>query len=350
MSGSLVIPPLTLVNGALQVSPTQLDDMRRCFEYWGYKHVHRREPNTAAPERDCGKAGHAGLQAYGEARLAGATEADARAAMHDAVVAAFRSITVPDDEAWRTPVRYNEALVGYLDHYGQDPFEVLGVEVAFSVPLGEVQVPGDMGARIAGNEVDGFSVVQDVRTVPVVLRGIIDRVIRWDGIVRVGDYKFKSDWGDAAQAQYSRDPQFKLYAWALRELQASGTRPDLGAPSDVTGSVIDAIVLRKPLTGTRESKVPRTEYRRVHYPYTLAQLEESRQHALSWVRMALQQHSEGAFVQNESKCSFFFGKRCCPYLDICSVPVDQRQLVLSSDYYRDKVEYMAAKEVDDAIE
>lgn len=337
MSGGL--PALTLVDGALQVSPTQLDDMRRCFTYWGYKHVHRREPNTPAPERDCGKAGHAGLQAYGEARLAGATEADARLAMTDAVTAAFRSITVPDDEAWRTPVRYNEALDGYLDHYGVEPFEVLGVEVAFSVPLGSVSTL----QPIANGGIEAVSL-------PVVLRGIIDRVVRWDNVVRVGDYKFKNDWGDAAQTQYSRDPQFKLYAWALRHVQQSGTRPELGQPSDVTGSVIDAIVLRKPLGEGRASKLPRTEYRRVHYPYTLQQLEESRQMALGWVRMALQQHAEGRFIQSEGNCSFFYGKRKCPFLDVCNVPEDQRALVLGSDYFRDKVEYMAAKEVDGETE
>lgn len=370
-SGKLVVPPLHLVNGALQVSPTQLDDIRRCFTYWSYKHVHRREPNQPAPERDCGKAGHAGLEALTKARLADATEADARQAMTNAVTTAFRTIQVPDDEAWRTPIRYNEALLGYCDHWqGDTSYEVVSCETPFTIKLGELEVPWETVleprfSELAAREALGTATAEEQAELekldtmrdqphylPIMLRGIIDRVLRRGNSTIIGDFKFKNDWSSAAQSQYQRDPQFKLYMLALHELQ--GGQRDLGDPGPVGGAVIDAIVLRAPLSRETARSKPRTEYQRVYFPYTYAQLEETRQHALGWVKMALRQHAEGNFVQNESRCSFFFGKRCCPFLDVCSVPVEQRAMVLDSDYFKDKVDYLPAlnveKEVADAIE
>lgn len=316
------MPPLRLVDGALLVSPTQLDDIRRCFQYWGYKHVWRREPNVPAAQRDCGKAGHAGLEALVKARLQGATEDDARNAMERALLTAFKGITVPEDEAWRTPIRYLEALHGYCDYWGEDSFKTLACEVPFAIRLGEVPYRGAM--------------------LLIILRGVIDRVLQFEhNVVAIGDYKFKKDWSSAAQTQYERDPQFKLYALALTELQRD--HPELGLPGAATAALIDVIVLRAPFTknygeAALAKMKPRTEYKRARYPYTPEQLEESRQQALGWVAMAVQQHEQGRFVQAESRCSFFFGNAVCPMLEVCKVPVEQRGMVLASDYFRNKVE------------
>lgn len=338
------LPPLNLVDGALLVSPTQLGQMRRCFQEWGFRNVHRREPNAPAANRDAGRAGHAGLETYVKARMRGLSEHDAIAAMELAVNEAFVGIQIPEQDAWRTPVRYIEALRGYLAHWGPEPFTTLACEVPFAIKLGDIEQPDfdALAENLQFGLIEGdLGYKQSVNHLPVILRGVIDRVVLWDNVVSITDYKFKDNWSDGTQVQYERDPQFKLYALALNELQAA--HPELGLPTATKGAMVDAIVLREPFkrnySAEAQAKMkPRTEYKRCRYFFTTAQLEETRRHALGWIKMALDQHAAGSFVQNEGSCAFHFGQRRCPFLEVCAVPQEQRAMVLASDYFRDKQE------------
>lgn len=299
-------PPLRLVDGALLVSPTQLHTMKTCMQMWSYRNVWRREANVVAMARDAGKALHSAL----EAGYKGADVEQQRAAL----AAGFAGLTLPDGE-YRTEARYAEVLEKYREQWvGKEPFSTRGVEVPFAVRLGEIPMAHGM--------------------VPVILNGIIDRVLDWSGITYIADTKTMNDWGDWKQLEWERAAQPRLYCWALGELQRD--HPELGLPGGIKGFMLDAVIIRKPTTSVRATK-PREEFKRITYPYTQAQLDEAAANALGWVQAAVDQHASGRFLQNEDVCAHHYGRRCS-YWDICSVPVEQRSMVLSSDLYRDKVD------------
>jgi hypothetical protein len=342
-------PPLKLVEGKLLVSVTQLRTMRRCFQHWAFENVHRRIPNKPAASRDCGKAGHSGLEALYKSRLAGSPSAEAD--MHAGLAAAWPTAPMHPDDEWRTLLRYQQALDGYVEHWRGEELQTLAVELAGEVELGEVSMP--IPENIEHNAWAGCGPGSEAtrpthHRIPVTLRFVLDRVVLWDNVVYVVDAKFKGRWDETSvQNEYKRDPQFKLYAWALGQLQA--TRPDLKLGTVAKGALLDAIIVREPLSEATAAKAakseayaaklrPRTEYRRLRFAYYDWELEESRQMTLGWVRLAVEQAAAGSFLQNESSCAYYFGRGACPFLEVCSVPVEQRAMVLASDYFMDKVE------------
>lgn len=318
------LPPLTLIEGnKLLVSPSQLSTMKTCPTMWLYKYLHRREGNHAAPARDAGKAFHSAIEAGFKVARTGADAATQLATARDELHRGFKGFTLPDGE-YRTEVRYAEVLEKYQEHWRHEQFETLGIEVPFAVELGQVSEPYNGGGE---------------RTLTVVLNGIIDRIISFDGITWVADSKTMNKWADWTQDEWARAAQPKLYAWALSQLQHQ--HPELGLPSGVKGFMLDAIIIRKPSESSRV-KLPREEFKRLRYAYTAEQLEETRQNALGWVEAIVGMTATGCFLQSEHACAYNFGRRCT-YWDVCTVPAEQRMLVLQSDLYRDKQDGMAAR-------
>jgi hypothetical protein len=316
------LPSLTLVDGSLRISPTQLHTMKTCMQMWAFKNVWRREANVTAPARDAGKALHAAL----EAGYKGQSVEQQR----EALAKGFRGLTLPDDE-YRTEARYAEVLGKYREEFaGKEGFTTLGVEVPFAVELGEVRVVRYERVQEGPSE-RSMAITQDV---PVILNGLIDRVLLWDNFTFIADTKTMNDWGDYKQLEWERAAQPKLYCWALSKLQAA--HPELGLPSAAKGFMLDAIIIRKPTTSSRTTR-PREEFKRIWYHYSPEQLEEAATNALGWVQAAVDQHAAGRFLMNEDVCAHHYGRKC-PYWDVCSVPLEQREMVLGSDYYKDKVE------------
>jgi hypothetical protein len=308
----MTTPTLQLVDGRLLVSPTQIETIKQCFTQWRWKYLHRRVANRPSPARDGGKAMHSGLELIFKGRLAGKDEQSvmeaARTALHDG----FKGIDLPEDE-YRTEARYQAVLEAYVAHWKNqgEEFETLAVERPFEVPLGQIAMAHGM--------------------VPVHLRGIIDRVVAWGNVAYVADTKTMNDWGSRKQDEWERAAAPKLYAYALNQLAS-----ELKLPGTVQGFMLDAIVIRKPTTNPR-AKLPREEFHRLRYPYTEAQLIETRDNALAWVQMAVDQAASGRFLMQEQSCANLWGRRC-DYWEVCSVPVEQRAMVLASDYFMDKVE------------
>lgn len=334
---TLTPPPLTLLGDALVVSPSQLEQMKRCPQHWAFLNVHKRQANVPNIAAAAGKALHAALEVgYKLADREPALEVQAR--QREALHAGFRDLVLPDYE-YRTEQRYTEVLDAYREHWQAEALETLGVELTFAVDLGSIAVP------------EAFWRSQNSSAQPrlrIILRGIIDRLLRQrDGtdVIFVGDSKTMKSWNDYGSGktdEWAVNPQPRLYAYALNELQKQ--EPRLGLAGGVKGFLLDAIVIREPFSERTQASAalkakarPRNEFHRHCYYYQPWELAEARDNALAWVAQVVQQHGTGTFLRNEHQCANWYGRRC-PYWDVCGVPADQRALVLGSDVFKDKTE------------
>lgn len=311
---SLQWPPLPLdASGALHVSVSQLDKFKTCPTFWGYQYLFRRERVAAPVPRAAGKALHAAL----EARYTGKDTTT----QEQALVSGFAGMDMSLDE-YRTPARFLDVLRGYNQTWQKEPFTVLGAELGLSVPLGTVTTVAGTGLR---------------RDWPIILDSVIDLLVRWEsGEVFVMDTKTMNRWGDMQLVQWENAGAPKGYAWAVQEARRLGLRDDL--PERVHGFCLNAVVIRPPLkrTSVAGDGLPRTEYHRHRCYYSQAHLEEWRANTLLWVETLLRYVAAGAFPMNERSCANHYGARC-PFLDVCSVPPEQRELVLATDLFQDYV-------------
>jgi len=303
-------PKLSLLGGdTLVISPSQLEEIKRCPRAWLYRYIFRRVKVGAHGAREGGKAFDAAMNMrytkLGSSPVLAGSELEH--AMKQAIDDGFAGLDLPLEE-YRTPVLYKSVLDAYNQQWGREAFEVVGVQVPLAVPLGVV----------AG--------------VQVVLQGIPDMLVRQpDGQVYVWDSKTMNDWSDRKLVEWENNSQTKSYAWGFQEL--ARLHPELGLPERIAGFMLNAIIIRKPSDSPRV-KLPRIEFRRPVFLYTQEQLEEWRTDALAWIGMALQWVANDHFPQNEKSCANHYGK-ACPYLGVCTFPKHQREMILGSDEYGD---------------
>jgi len=299
-------PPLLLDGNTLVLDSTALENFKLCPRKFFYEQMQRRIRAGAKPALDFGKALHAALEVrYKQLGNRAAIGTSVPAEMHTAIDAAYAGIETPLDE-WRTLARAHETVDLYNDAYAHEPFDVLGVEVPFAVPVGTV------GAY------------------RVVWTGRIDLLVGWDAQVLVMDTKTMSSWGSGKSGEYDNSAQFKGYAWAMQEMHRLHGEP---FPAQVHGFCLNAIVLRKPGV-TERTKLPRTEFHRTRCWYSQERLEEWRIDMLAWVATLLDYAQRGYMPMNTKHCASFYGGNC-PMLDVCTSPPAQRALVLASDLYTD---------------
>jgi hypothetical protein len=341
-------PPLQLRdNNTLVISPTQLATMKCCPRQWLYGYIHRRVRAGAFAARDGGKAFDAALNRRYREAGASAVTPEIAARMLDDIDAGFAGLDLPLDE-YRTAARYKEVVEAYNAHYGDESFDVLGVQVPFEVELGEVP------ARLPILEEDGSSFGYADRDVRVVLHGILDLLVRQreSGLVLIADTKTSAKWDTRSEAGYENDGQMKAYAWSIprvaAQARAAGKLTEQLAlfPERVHGCMINAVVIRAPYKSAAYAASakaqPRTEFTRRIFTYSEERLDEWRDDTLSQCEEALRWVASGHFRQNEKHCAHHYGGMC-PYRDVCTVPAEQREMVLASDLYQD---YKSAKELE----
>lgn len=343
-------PQLELRGGdTLLVSPSQLADLQLCPRRWHFKQMWRRVRAAAAPARDGGKAYDAAMNIRYTRMGAATPDAACQAAMEAAIHTAYQGIELPLDE-WRTPARYVDLVRAYNEHYGEEPWDVLGVQLPFEVHLGDLPAPPAFWIAYwqlkYGNDwstapdFDG----QAVPRIKVRLHGILDLLLRHrdTGLVLVCDTKTASQWGPGQQSSYDNHGQMLSYAWAVpemrRQLGDAVAPPWSTMPDAVHGCMVNACVLRKPYareqSAAKAAALPRTEFHRFVVTYSQERLQEWRTSALWWVEQALGCVARDEWPQNWGSCASIFG-RPCSYMDVCCAPKEQRAMILESDLYTD---------------
>lgn len=351
-------PQLELLSGdTLVVSPSQLELIKTCPAMWKWKHIHRRVRTGPSAARDGGKAfddamnvryRQAGAQAVGE---------PLQALMETSIDTGFAGLDLPLEE-YRSATRYKEVVRLYNEHYREELFDVLGVQVPFAVPLGVLAMPayfwrhyhkacphewlptdgrGADPCRLCGaRRVTDEHIYWPDAPVHVVLHGILDLMVQMRDTreVLISDTKTMNDWKPSKLVEWENASQPKAYAWGMQEL--ARRHPEVGLPTQVNGFLLNAVVIRPPYKSENRKPgakdLPRTEFHRHRFYFTQARLEEWRLDTLAWVEMALGWVARDHFPQNEKHCAMHYGKPC-GYLDVCSVPATQRELVLGSDMY-----------------
>jgi hypothetical protein len=251
----------------LVISPTQLDKVKTCLRLWKHNYIDLRVAAGAAPARDGGKSYDAAMNLRYTRMGSSAADDATEAAMIQASQDAFAGIDL-DLEEWRTPARYADAIRLYNQRYKDEPFEILGVQLPFEVVLGEVPVSREFyWAR---------GVELGAATVKVRLHGILDLLIRQNGLVLVADTKTKGKWGECEQVGYDNNAQMKAYCWAIPQMRAqlgdAAGPPWATLPDKVDGAMVNAVVLRKPYvregSASKANALPRTEFHRFVVTYS----------------------------------------------------------------------------------
>lgn len=307
-------PALNLLeDNTLVISPSQLDEIKRCPRAWLYRYIYRRVKVGAFGARDGGKAFDAAMNLrytkLGNQPVLPGSELEQE--MFTAIDSGFAGLDLPLEE-YRNAALYRQVLEGYNKQWQRESFNVLAVQLPFAVDLGFVE------------------------SVRVVLHGILDMLVEQDGRVFVFDTKTASSFNDQTMIQWENASQPKAYAYGLQELARK--HPELGFPEKVAGFWLNCVILRPPYKNESRKPtakdLPRIEFRRPIFLYTQEQLEEWRTDTLAWIGMALGWVANDHFPQNEKSCANHYGK-ACPYLGVCTFPAKQREMILASDEYRD---------------
>lgn len=332
-------PALELLDGTtLVISPTQLEEIKRCAQSWKNRYLYRRVANYDNAAATGGKAFDAAMNLR-YTRLGREPVTPVLQAEQDALIdAGFAGADLPLDE-YRTPSLYKQALAEYNQCWQREPWQVLGVQIPVAVELGYVQ------AKLPVIEPDGYSLGHAPKRIRVIMQGILDKLIRDnDGHVLVADTKTMKSYSDRTVTQWENASQPKAYAWMMQEL--ARLNPTAGLPECIHGFLLNAVVIRKPYVEGRaipKNAQARFEFHRPRFFYTPEMFAEWRQHTLDWIGMALQWVANDRFPMNEGSCANVYGKPC-PYLPVCQTTKDesstrstaeQREDVLGSDLFKD---------------
>lgn len=209
-------------------------------------------------------------------------------------------ILEPDD--FRTLDRAIDIVQKYNSYYRIEPFVVATkdgkpyVELSFAIPLGEV---------------DGIKIIWT---------GRIDLVIQDDKGFFVMDHKTTSMLGATYFQDFLISQQMIGYVFSARILT--------GLP--IQGVVINALVSRKPTkTGTA------VEFSREKIYFTEEHIEEWRTDVLHIAADFIRNVKRDYFPKHTKWCMGKYGK--CEFHEVCTLPPTQREILLTSDLYKDDV-------------
>lgn len=238
----------------------------------------------------------------------------------------------PDESEWRTPTLAVETMLAYAKHYhlAQDfvPHRrtdgSLAVEIPFSLPLGEFPINAHFPmprSFYTGENIPDEPPHPYVSTLQVYWTGKIDLIDNPIGDAFVVDHKTSSIGGSQFFSDFELSHQMIGYNWAARQLF-----PEL----NIRGTVINALIQRKPTrTGTAR------EFSRVTHFVSDWHVEEWKRDMGLLIRSFLTNLIQSYFPRNTSHCFGKYGR--CPYHDVCTLPPNQRSIMLSTSSYTDVV-------------
>lgn len=347
-----------LDHNTVVISPSGLEKLKTCARIWKHTYIDKRVaalPNAAAA---AGKAFDAALNLRYTTARNGAVDAALEERMLQAVDDAYAGLDLPLEEH-RTPARFKEVVQLYNRNYGREPFDVLAVQMPFTVELGVVEVGSKFwdayltGRANAGEVVSRWNLSKPPPPVRVLLHGILDLLVQDSatGQTLICDTKTSKDWGSMQQSGYENHAQLKAYCYAVPRIAPDAERMGLTAgltpeqlaqlarlPRIVHGAMPNIVVIRPPYkregSAEKSNAKPRTEFHRFVVYYSQERLEEWRTDALFSVEQALQWVARDHYPQNEKACANVYGKRC-PYIDCCTAPTHQRPMILGSDMFVD---------------
>jgi hypothetical protein len=243
----------------------------------------------------------------------------------DRCVKYLSDITFRDPEEWRTPAIAEDTLRKYAAKYGADemlkpilhngkPF----IEKPFSLVIGEMA----LGARMAYTYSQLTDVESDdtlfINKLTILWSGRIDIAATYgDDYVYVVDHKTSSIGGPQFFADFMLSQQMVGYNWALRQML-----PEY----HINGTVVNAIIQRKPTKTGRA-----LDFERQTYFHTQWHVDEWHTDINQHIEHFVYSLVTGKFPKSTKWCFGKFGK--CKYHDVCTLPPQQRHIMLASPEY-----------------
>lgn len=230
-----------------------------------------------------------------------------------------------DSAEWRTPMVLQDTLEKYVAKYSNNdackPIKVEGVpfiERPFSLVLGEIEL--DVMLPYTGDALcqNGNEALLHINKLTILWSGRIDIAAHYgDAHVYVVDHKTSSIGGPQFFADFMLSQQMVGYNWALRRMLPT---------HKILGTVVNAIIQRRPTKTGRA-----LEFERQVYFHTDWHVNEWEQDVMAQVATFVHSLTEGFFPKQTKQCFGKYGK--CPYHDVCSLPPNQRHLILDSADY-----------------
>ena len=241
----------------------------------------------------------------------------------------------PSENSWRNLDHAIESIRRYVSLREQmqkwNPIEYQGkkaVEICFSLPLFQWTNPDAHLPYPSSLIVDSCDEEEFTRChfINVNYTGKIDLAVECNsgGDPRnydIIDHKTTSIGGPTFWKQFYLSAQMRGYTWAATQLFDH-------APCH---TIIDCIVGRGP---SLKGKGVMHEIEQQSYTYSQDSINEWRDNVTDHIRVMLNRLSRGFFPEANTHCVNKFGM--CDYHDVCTQPMNSRQLILASGQYADR--------------
>lgn len=226
---------------------------------------------------------------------------------------------IPSLEDYRNYGTAVNLIKEYNSFYPSEPFKVLAldskplIEVPFACHLGTIEVNAELTVR----QPDGFISLRYIKDLPIMWQGRIDMIVEHEGRLYLVDHKTTSMMGPTYFREFELSSQFRGYTWAAQQL--------LGRP--IAGAIINALGIRKP---TKTGKAIEFERKTITFtPEALSEWQADTLHIVTdFIEMTRRQH----MPQHTKWCVGKYGM--CQFFDVCTLPSDQRQQLLSTGDYK----------------
>lgn len=292
--------PNLIRDGALFIDNSTLEKIITCPRSAFYYMASKRELAGRKDSLNFGSGMHAGMAVrYTDYALAGYCDSDSVDRQVDAIVKHFE-LNPQEPESFRTVDRAIDMLLQYHKKHMAEPFGIHTVdtkpcvELPFAVPIGQIE------------------------DLPIIWTGRIDAVISWDKLLWILDHKTTSIFGGTYFEQFRNASQFIGYCWAYEQL----------THQRVHGVLINALAIRK----ITPSGKP-VEFARERIDYNRDQIDEWQTNTMHIIRNFLGCATDNYFPMHTAWCHNKYGT--CQYFDVCTLPANQRSIMLNSRAYAD---------------
>ena len=298
----------------LKLDNSTLSYLQTCPRSAEYYAIHRRQRPDRAP-LIFGGAMHAALEVIYRDGY------DAYAKAHKAMLDYFAAHPYNTAGEWRTPAYCIEAFNKYVSDYSImdtiTPLSPSWVEKAFALNIGHFAINSTLPFTYAQLTDEDSDEPMHIDTLHLQWSGKIDIVHRdEDGHLFVVDHKTTSIGGTTFFEDFKLAQQTHGYMWAAQEI--------LGEP--FAGFILNALIIRKPTkTGVG------MEFTREQHYYTQESIDEWKSDTLTTIETFIHYMLNGYYPKATAWCMGKYGK--CPYFDVCTLPANQRALMLSTDQY-----------------
>lgn len=303
-------PPIISPEGVIRIDNSSLERFTTCARSAQYYLVDRREPSGLKSALYFGSAIHAALEIFYGEYDGKVTEVLPEFLMK--VQAAMEPMfpANQDVDEWRTLDKAMETIISYVAATEFDIFQVYQhdnkpfVEQYFELPMGDILFQ------------ESFDGIYHER-LQVMWTGRIDLIVKQDHALWVMDHKTTSIVGQNFFADFLNSSQALGYVWAAQQL--------LG--QEVSGLYLNAIAARKPSKTGKPFELGRQKF-----PYDQSRIEEWHYNTLTLIGDFCANLQRNFFPMETKWCVGKYGQ--CPYLDICSLPPQGREMVLHSNLYQ----------------